>query len=42
MPEQFAGIRKIMEERMKVSRPIVTQDAPERIESKLITSLLIR
>ncbi|KEK24013.1 YolD-like family protein [Bacillus gaemokensis] len=40
MPEQFAGIRKIIEEKTKVSRLIVTEDAKERIESKLISSLL--
>ncbi|MDM5152503.1 YolD-like family protein [Bacillus sp. DX1.1] len=33
-------MRKIIEEQIKVSRPIVTQDAKERIESKLISSLL--
>ncbi|MFD3447426.1 YolD-like family protein [Microbacteriaceae bacterium 4G12] len=40
MPEQFIGIRKIMEDKMKVSRPIVTQDAQERVENRLLTSFL--
>ncbi|MBO1578177.1 YolD-like family protein [Bacillus sp. XF8] len=40
MPEQFAGIREIIKEKTKVPRPIVTQDAQERIENRLLTSLL--
>ncbi|HDR7641256.1 YolD-like family protein [Bacillus wiedmannii] len=40
MPEQFAGIRDIIKEQTKVARPIVTQDAQERIENRLLTSLL--
>jgi hypothetical protein len=40
MPEQFAGIREIIKENTKVSRPIVTQDAKERIENRLLISLL--
>ncbi|PFF33247.1 3-oxoacyl-ACP synthase [Bacillus thuringiensis] len=40
MPEQFAGIRDIIKENAKVSRPIMTQDAQERIENRLLTSLL--
>lgn len=40
MPDQFAGIRRIIRENAKVSRPIVTQDTKERIENRLLTSLL--
>ncbi|PEY31975.1 3-oxoacyl-ACP synthase [Bacillus cereus] len=40
MPEQFAGIRKIIEEKTKVPRPILTQDAKEMNENKLLFSLL--
>ncbi|PDZ70998.1 YolD-like family protein [Bacillus pseudomycoides] len=40
MPEQFAGIRKIIEEKTKVPRPILTQDTKERNENKLLFSLL--
>ncbi|HEK9100168.1 YolD-like family protein [Bacillus pfraonensis] len=40
MPEQFAGIRRIIRENAKVSRPIVTQDSQERIENRLLMSLL--
>ncbi|MEY8351385.1 YolD-like family protein [Bacillus cereus] len=40
MPEQFIGIRSIIKENAKVPRPIVTQDAKERMETRLLTSLL--
>lgn len=40
MPEQFVGIREIMENNTKSPRPIVTQEALERIENRLLTSLL--
>ncbi|MFJ8529125.1 YolD-like family protein [Bacillus sp. NPDC094106] len=40
IPERFISIRKILEEQMKVPRPILTQDAKDRIEDKLLTSLL--
>ncbi|KAA0766383.1 YolD-like family protein [Bacillus sp. SH5-2] len=40
MPEQFAGIREIIKENAKVPRPIVTKDAQERIENRLLISLL--
>ncbi len=40
MPEQFAVIKEIISEQMKVPRPIVTQDAKERIENKLLISYL--
>ncbi|WP_144488754.1 YolD-like family protein [Bacillus thuringiensis] len=40
MPEQFAVIKEIIKEQMKASRPIVTQDAKEMIENKLLTSFL--
>ncbi|MGG3527999.1 YolD-like family protein [Bacillus pseudomycoides] len=40
MPEQFAGIRKIIEEKTKVPRPILTQDTKEMNENKLLFSLL--
>ncbi|MFJ8216243.1 YolD-like family protein [Bacillus cereus] len=39
MPEQFAGIREIMGELNKVPKPMLTQDAKERIERELIRSL---
>ncbi|MES5893555.1 MULTISPECIES: YolD-like family protein [Bacillus cereus group] len=40
MPEQFACIKEMIQEQTKVSRPILTQDAKERIESKLLCSFL--
>ncbi|HFK1717476.1 YolD-like family protein [Bacillus cereus] len=40
MPEQFAGIRDIIKENAKLPRPIVTKDAQERIENRLLISLL--
>lgn len=38
MPEQFAVIKEMIKEQTKASRPIVTQDAKEMIENKLLTS----
>ncbi|SFI40286.1 MULTISPECIES: YolD-like family protein [unclassified Bacillus (in: firmicutes)] len=40
LPEQFVGISKIIEEKMKVSRPVLTKDAKEIIENRLLCSLL--
>ncbi|RBP30135.1 YolD-like protein [Bacillus mycoides] len=40
MPEQFAVIKEIISEQTKVPRPIVTQDAKEKIENKLLISYL--
>ncbi|WP_434163880.1 YolD-like family protein [Bacillus thuringiensis] len=40
MPEQFACIKEMIQEQTKASRPIVTQDAKEMIENKLLTSFL--
>ncbi|NKX12203.1 YolD-like family protein [Bacillus cereus] len=40
MPEQFAVIKEMIKEQTKASRPIVTQDAKEMIENKLLTSFL--
>ncbi|MFK4426308.1 hypothetical protein ABH959_003448 [Bacillus sp. RC51] len=40
MPEQFAVIKEIISEQMKVPRPIVTQDAKEMIGNKLLCSFL--
>ncbi|OQR53544.1 YolD-like family protein [Bacillus sp. CDB3] len=40
MPEQFVGIREMIKENAKIPRPIVTQDAQERIENRLLLSLL--
>ncbi|MED0945416.1 YolD-like family protein [Bacillus mycoides] len=39
MPEQFAGIREILGELNKVSKPFITQDTKERIGQELIQSL---
>lgn len=39
MPEQFAGIREILGELNKVSKPFITQDTKERIERELMRSL---
>ncbi|MEW9595140.1 YolD-like family protein [Bacillus toyonensis] len=39
MPEQFAGIRGILGELNKVSKPFITQDTKERIERELMRSL---
>lgn len=40
IPEQFAGIREIVKEKMKVERPILIQDEKELIENLLLCSLL--
>ncbi|OPA02030.1 3-oxoacyl-ACP synthase [Bacillus cereus] len=40
MPEQFAGIREIIKEKNKVTRPILTDDEKELIENILLCSLL--
>ncbi|NRQ71801.1 YolD-like family protein [Bacillus cereus] len=40
MPEQFAGIREIIKEKNKVTRPILTDDEKELIENMLLCSLL--
>ncbi|MDA2230950.1 YolD-like family protein [Bacillus cereus group sp. Bc227] len=40
MPEQFAGIREIIKEKNKVTRPILTDDEKELIENLLLCSLL--
>ncbi|WP_002146835.1 YolD-like family protein [Bacillus cereus] len=40
MPEQFAVIKEMIQEQTKAQRPILTQDAKEMIENKLLTSLL--
>ncbi|PFN19039.1 YolD-like family protein [Bacillus cereus] len=40
MPEQFAGIREIIKEKNKVTRPILTAEEEELIENMLLCSLL--
>ncbi|HHB1656024.1 TPA: YolD-like family protein [Bacillus cereus] len=40
MPEQFAGIREIIKEKNKVTRPTLTDDEKELIENMLLCSLL--
>lgn len=40
MPEQFAGIREIIKEKNKVTRPILTGEEKELIENMLLCSLL--
>ncbi|MFB6728268.1 YolD-like family protein [Bacillus mobilis] len=40
MPEQFVCIKDMIQEQTKISRPILTQDAKERIENKLLISYL--
>ncbi|KFM98627.1 YolD-like family protein [Bacillus clarus] len=40
MSEQFLGIGKILGEQLKVSRPMVTKETQDRIEDKLLSSLL--
>lgn len=40
IPEQFAGIREIVREKNKVTRPILTNDEKELIENMLLCSLL--
>ncbi|OTY70823.1 3-oxoacyl-ACP synthase [Bacillus thuringiensis serovar vazensis] len=40
MPEQFAGIREIIKEKNKVTRPILTDNEKELIENMLLCSLL--
>ncbi|HDR6259385.1 TPA: YolD-like family protein [Bacillus cereus] len=40
MPEQFAGIREIIKEKNKVTRPILTDEEKELIENMLLCSLL--
>lgn len=39
MPEQFAGIREIIKEKNKVTRPILTGEEKELIENMLLCSL---
>lgn len=38
MPEQFAYIKEMIHEQTKVPRPILTQDAKEMLENKLLCS----
>ncbi|MDH4424783.1 YolD-like family protein [Bacillus thuringiensis] len=40
MPEQFAGIREIIKEKNKITRPILTLEEKELIENLLLCSLL--
>ena len=40
IPGQFTGIRKIIEEKTKVPRPVLTKNTKERIENKLLCSFL--
>ncbi|MGE6539363.1 YolD-like family protein [Bacillus luti] len=40
MPEQFVVIKEMIQEQTKGPRPILTPDAKERIENKLLTSFL--
>ncbi|EEL70042.1 hypothetical protein bcere0026_28570 [Bacillus mycoides] len=40
MPGQFAHIKGMIYEQTKVPRPILTQDAKEMIENKLLCSFL--
>lgn len=40
MPEQFAGIREIIKEKNKVTRPILTDEERELIENTLLCSLI--
>ncbi|QWI17378.1 YolD-like family protein [Bacillus wiedmannii] len=40
MPEQFICIKDMIQEQKKIPRPILTQDAKERIENKLLISYL--
>lgn len=40
MSEQFDGIREIIKEKNKVTRPILTDDEKELIENMLLCSLL--
>ncbi|PFZ21581.1 YolD-like family protein [Bacillus wiedmannii] len=40
MPEQFAGIREIIKEQNKVTRPTLTDEEKELIENMLLCSLL--
>ncbi|MFD0769825.1 YolD-like family protein [Bacillus sp. CGMCC 1.60114] len=42
MPEQFAGIKQIVEEQTKIPRPIITQDAKEEIERVLLESMKLQ
>jgi len=40
MPEQFASINEMIQGQTKVTRPILTQDAKEMIENKLLIAYL--
>lgn len=40
MPEQFTGIREIIKEKNKVTRPILTVEEKELIENMLLCSLV--
>ncbi|WP_144611284.1 YolD-like family protein [Bacillus cereus] len=40
MSEQLLSMRKVVGEKFKVQKPLVTNEAKERISDKLLTSLL--
>lgn len=40
MSEQLLNMRKIIGEKLKVKKPLLTNEAKERISDKLLTSLL--
>ncbi|WP_100616938.1 YolD-like family protein [Bacillus cereus] len=40
MSEQLLNMRKIIGEKLKVQKPLLTNEAKERISDKLLTSLL--
>lgn len=40
MSEQLLSVRKVIGEKLKVQRPIVTNEEKERISDKLLTALL--
>lgn len=39
MPEQFAGIREILNDLSKIPKPIISEDMQEQIERSLIHSM---
>ncbi|WP_035432015.1 YolD-like family protein [Bacillus sp. UNC322MFChir4.1] len=42
MPEQFIGIKQLIEDQTKIQRPIVTQDMKEEIERALLESMKLQ
>lgn len=42
MPEQFIGVKQIIDDQAKIPRPIITQDVKEEIERALLESMKLQ